>query len=150
MFSFVKDIRLIVYINLYFSFYVYALRYLPPVHYNISLDNREYSCMENTMVFQTSLFLYVGSALVLSEGAPFRNPLFKNRALTVAIIANLVLAACVVLFPLFKITGRLGAEIPSIHFRFLIILGTSSCILLQYLIEVEFFKSYIIQLTFIN
>lgn len=52
-------------------------------------------CSENTVIFQISIFQYVGLAVALSTAAPFRRPLFTNylfvACLLVLVPANLYL-----------------------------------------------------------
>ncbi len=54
---------------------VLSTRYVPlkpsPTASNIQ-------CTENTVVFQLSIFQYVGLAVALSTAAPYRKPLFTN------------------------------------------------------------------------
>ncbi len=52
-----------------------STRYVP---LEPSRTSTNIKCTENTVVFEVSIFQYVGLAVALSTAAPYRKPLFTN------------------------------------------------------------------------
>jgi len=70
--------------------------YIPPV---IGGEKNGIFNSENTTLFLISCFQYIGAAVVLSAGAPFRQPMLENVPFVITVATGVLFSAYMVLNP---------------------------------------------------
>ncbi|RPB05765.1 hypothetical protein L873DRAFT_1825040 [Choiromyces venosus 120613-1] len=70
--------------------------YIPPV---IGGEKTGIFNSENTTLFLVSCFQYIGAAVVLSVGAPFRQPMRENVPFAITVATGVLFSAYMVLYP---------------------------------------------------
>ncbi|UYV64215.1 ATP13A3 [Cordylochernes scorpioides] len=57
------------------------------------------ACHDNLAIFSVSVFQYITLAIIFSQGAPYRKPIYTNWSLTLSLAAMTVFSAYLVLWP---------------------------------------------------
>ena len=119
----------IVYVNVRYNdgdwhfctrWYIPAGQLLPP-----GVAARRFMCFENSAIFLTSTLLYVGIAVIVSEGGPFWRSIFTNLAL----VLSLLTASLLTLLLLFCVPSRIALkEYSPERSPFLFSMGTTSLV----------------------
>lgn len=102
-----------------------------------------YICYENYAVFSVSQFQYIIMAFVFSQGAPYREPVYKNKIFFSSMCLMTVLSAYITLYPAQWIVNFLQLRFPpNIKFP-LVVIALALCNFVVSLILESFIVQYL-------
>nr|CAD7264233.1 unnamed protein product [Timema shepardi] len=87
-------------VNILFQGICFHLVRLYPWYHAFNYESlTSYACYENYAVFCVSLFQYITLAVVFSEGAPYRKPIYTNKTLTISLMAMTLISIYITVYP---------------------------------------------------
>lgn len=130
------------------GFQSFAFYYITTYDWFVSFDyhtsdQTNFWAYQNYIVFATSIFQYGILVTVFSKGKPYRQPLYTNKLLTLALLVTTGVCAYITLVPAQWIQDLFVLKMPPMEARYLVIMLSVICFIACFIAE-DFVVDYLL------